>query len=351
MKGTFFLLGVILLVGSLVGVKLVTDHPVAATSKKTSEPHPPEAPPVKVICWGNFDVESGVAQLFPKQFGEVKFVAAENTKVRAGDVLLSIDDELFKLKAEEAKADIDAGAELVAEANKLEDFYKFQAEQQQASISAIDQEVKKTSTDRDVKLNSLEKTQVLYKTYSDHYDAALAQLAEKRKAENAKLKQIKLQDHTIKVRQAEADLSAKKVRKKQAEEMVKQCHILAPSDGYVLRVHVRKGEVLGPAPRAPAVEFLPEAPIIVRAEVLQEWGRFVKVGQPVEIRDDTYNGPKWDGKVKTISRWYAITRSPIIEPFRYNDVRTLETIIEVTSKGGDEKFIGQRVRAEVKTVP
>ncbi len=351
MKGTFFLLGVILLVGSLVGVKLVTDHPVAATSKKTSEPHPPEAPPVKVICWGNFDVESGVAQLFPKQFGEVKFVAAENTKVKANDPLFSIDDELFKLKVEEAMADIRAGEQLVDEAKQLSELYPLQVKQQQASIRAIEEEIKKTESDRDAKLSSLEPTQTLYKTYAEHYRAGVAQLKEKKKSEEAKLDQIRLQKAELKIRQAEADLSAKKVRKKQAEEMVKQCHILAPSDGYVLRVHVRKGEVLGPAPRAPAVEFLPEAPIIVRAEVLQEWGRFVKVGQPVEIRDDTYNGPKWEGKVKTISRWYAVTRSPIIEPFRYNDVRTLETIIEVTSKGGDEKFIGQRVRAEVKTVP
>ncbi|MSU79840.1 MAG: HlyD family efflux transporter periplasmic adaptor subunit [Gemmataceae bacterium] len=350
MKGAFWLLGAILLVGSIVGVRLATDPQVSGHVKKANEAAA-EGAPTKVICWGNFDVESGIAQLFPKQFGEVKFIAAENTKVEAGALLLSIDDELFKLKGAEAKADIDAAMELVAEAKQLPKLYELQAEQQQASINAIDEEVKKTTSDREVRLNSLEKTQPLYKTYSEHYRAALAQLAEKRKAEEAKLKQINLQDPNIKIRQAEADLSAKKVRLKQAEEMVKHCHIFAPSDGHVLRVHVRKGEVLGPAPRAPAVEFLPKAPIIVRAEVLQEWGRLIKVDQPVEIRDDTYNGPKWDGKVKTISRWYANARSIIIEPFRYNDVRTLEIIIEVTSKVGEQKFIGQRVRAEVKTIP
>ncbi len=345
MKGAFWLLGAFLLIGSIIGVKWATEQPSMGSNK--SQAPVADAVPTEVICWGNFDVEAGVAQLFPKQVGEVMFVASENTKVKAGDPLLAIDDELFKLKIAEAAADIDASEQLVAEAGQLPRLYKLQADQQQANIKAIDEEVKKTERDRDAKLSSLEKTNALYKTYFEHYRAGLAQLAEKKKAEEAKLQQINLQNADLKIEQAKADLTAKKIRKKQAEAMAKQCQILAPSDGYVLRVHVRKGEVLGPVPRGPSIEFLPEAPIIVRAEVLQEWGRFIHVGQTVEIRDDTYNGPKWDGKVKTISRWYATTRSPIIEPFRYNDVRTLETIIEVTSKGGEQKFIGQRVRAEI----
>ena len=128
--------------------------------------------------------------------------------------------------------------------------------------------------------------------------------------------------------------------------MLTHFKIVAPSNGTVLRVHVRKGEALGPNPRGPAIEFLPDADIIVRGEVLQEWGRYVKKDQEVVIEDDTYNGPTWKGTVKSISQWYAPTRSPVIEPLRYNDVRTLECIIRVENAGTAR--IGQRVRAKVK---
>jgi hypothetical protein len=100
-----------------------------------------------------------------------------------------------------------------------------------------------------------------------------------------------------------------------------------------------------------AIEFLPTSPIIVKAEVLQEWGSYVKVGQDVVIEDDTYKGPKWTGKVRTISQWYARTRSPIIEPFQMNDVRTLECLIEdirPDEKNLTQPRIGQRVRAKIK---
>ena len=146
-----------------------------------------------------------------------------------------------------------------------------------------------------------------------------------------------------------AVVDAKKLIVQEAEETVKHFEITAPSDGYVLRTHVRKGETLGPNPRAPAIEFLPDAPIIIRAEVLQEWGRYVKAGAEVTIEDDTYKGPEWKGVVKKVGGWYATTRSPIIEPFRYNDVRTLECIIEV-EKVGPEMRIGQRVRAKIKMI-
>ena len=177
----------------------------------------------------------------------------------------------------------------------------------------------------------------------------LKELGEKEKAEVAKLKQIELQDADLKIQQAEADLDAKKERVEQeAKEMLQALQDRrSQRPAMSCAMHVRKGETLGPNPRSAAVEFLPDAPIIVRAEVLQEWGRFVKPGKEVVIEDDTYQGPEWKGVVKRVSDWYAPVRSPIIEPFRYNDVRTLECIIEVKS-GDSPKLIGQRVRAKIK---
>src|SRR5205085_2028076 len=134
----------------------------------------------------------------------------------------------------------------------------------------------------------------------------------------------------------------------QAQELVELHKVRAPSDGYVLRVNVHKGEILGPSPRMHALEFLPEGPVIVRAEILQEWARFVKEGQEVTIEDDTYLGPTWKGVIKQKKGWFAPIRNPVVEPFRYNDVRTLECVIELKGAGTVDPIIGQRVRAKIK---
>jgi biotin carboxyl carrier protein len=345
MKGAFWFLGILVLAATFIGVKFFFEQSASAQAKQKSEIEAAK-PQDKVIAWGNFDIERGVAGLYPKQFGDIIFLAPEHTQVKAGEVLLKIEDKLAKLKVEEAKADVEASKQQVAEAKLLAPLYDLQAEQQSAAVRAIQLEIDKLALERKTKeLADLSPSQK--KTFQDYYESGAKMLGEKKNAEEAKLKQIKLQDAKLKIAQAEADLHAKELRQQEAQELLTHFQVVAPSDGRVLRVYVRKGETLGPNPRIHAIDFLPDAPIIVRAEVLQEWGHLVKVGQEVSIEDDTYRGPEWKGKIKSISGWYAPTRSPIIEPFKYNDVRTLECIITVES-GDATKFIGQRVRAKIK---
>jgi biotin carboxyl carrier protein len=352
-KGTFWVIGILLLVFMVVGARWVYEGSAKAGTNKNDAAGNDSQP--MVISWGHFDVEKGVAFLYPRQYGNVVYLHDESEKskdgaaveVKEGELLLQVDDALAKLKVEEAKADVDAGEQQFKEAQKLPQLYKLQQETQQSAIKSAQSEIERFDLELKSKLDPLDPSSALAKIYRDLAKTGADQLNEKKNVEEKKLAQIKLQDAQLKIEQAKADLDARKVRLKEAEEMLKYYKIVAPSDGYVLRVHVRKGETLGPNPRSAAIEFLPKAPIIVRAEVLQEWGRFVKPGKEVVIEDDTYKGPVWNGVVKRISGWYAPVRSPIIEPFRFNDVRTLECIIEVKS-GDSPKLIGQRVRAKIK---
>ena len=346
MKAGFVLLGILLLAASIFGAKLVFDESSAVDTKKKIEADANQLPK-EILCWGFFDVEPGVAQLNPRQFGDIVGLKPENTPVKAGEVLLQVDDRLGNLQVELAKAEVKAAEQLVAEAKSLTEFYEEQKKQQASLIKSIDLENQKLALEKETRLLTfLDKTAPLYKTTVELYAKAFELLAEKKKAEVSKLKQLDLQDAQRKILQAEADLEAKNVRLKQAEESLKHFKILAPSDGTVLRVNVRKGEALVPSPLKAAVEFLPKADVVVKAEVLQEWGRFITKEQEVTIEDDTYHGPTWKGTVKSISEWYAPQRSAVIEPFRYNDVRTLECIIRVTDAAGSRN--GQRVRVKVK---
>jgi multidrug resistance efflux pump len=346
---SFVILGIILIAVSIVGAKWAIDHQTPTPTVTAANGADANRPPEKIVCWGFFEVESGIAPLYPKQFGDIKELVRENTPVKKGEVLLQVNDAMAKLKVEEARADVKAGEQQVAEARHLTKFYELQREQQSAAIRALSHEVASLELKRDRETLPLDNKQ-LVSTIQKFYVESLAQLGEKKKAEQAKLKQIELQDAKLKIAQAEADLEAKKVRLEQAQEMLNYYKVIAPSNGMVLRVHVHKGEVLGPNPRLPAIEFLDDSPIVVRAEVLQEWGRYVKVTQDVEIEDDTNSGPKWKGKVKSLAKWYAPTRSPVIEPLRYNDVRTLDCVMTIT-EGDSPKLIGQRVRAKVKITP
>jgi hypothetical protein len=107
------------------------------------------------------------------------------------------------------------------------------------------------------------------------------------------------------------------------------------------------GETLSTQPKLPAIEFCPQAPRVIRAEVMQEWAGRVKEGQAAIIEDDTRAGIHWQGKVKHISDWYTHRRSMLQEPFQYNDVRTLECIVSV-DPGGPPLRIGQRVRVTIE---
>jgi hypothetical protein len=83
-------------------------------------------------------------------------------------------------------------------------------------------------------------------------------------------------------------------------------------------------------------------------EVEQENAARVFIGQPAEIEDDSRTGGRWKGKVVRVSDWFTHRRSMLLEPTQFNDVRTLECILEVEpgeeAKGTLPLRIGQRVR-------
>jgi len=86
-------------------------------------------------------------------------------------------------------------------------------------------------------------------------------------------------------------------------------------------------------------------PLIVRAEVEQEFAGRVAVGQKALVQDDATGGGSWRGQVKSLSGWYSHRRSMLLEPLQFNDVRTLECIVTLDpDQDLTQLRIGQRVR-------
>ena len=113
-----------------------------------------------------------------------------------------------------------------------------------------------------------------------------------------------------------------------------------------LRILVNVGQALGANPRQPAIQFAPKRPLLVRAEVEQEFVGRVRKGQSVLIEDHITGQNCAKGKVVSLAQWYATRRSSTPEVLQVsNDARTLECIIHLDAITPDLR-IGQRVRVQ-----
>jgi HlyD family secretion protein len=351
MSRLMWVVGLLLLAGSVVGAGWALNHanpPPGAAEKPVFEP-PPE-----VVCLGVVDVEKGVTNLYPKQPGEVAWVAETKNKdgsdrvFKEGEVLLKLNTKMARLLVDKAKSAVKAAQADLEKAKKLPEELRLKLEAQEAAIRAYGHEKEKVAAELESKKKLLKENvgnvspQILRMI-----EETLAATDERITVEKRKRDEIKLADPELEIRRADADLDAKQKDLDLAELNLQDYELRAPFEGTVLRVHTRVGELLGPSPKAPAIEFCPRAERVIRAEVIQEWGHRVRVGQEAVIEDDTYQGPTWQGRVKSLADFYGQKQMRIIEPFMQNDVRTMECIVEVT--GGQSPLrIGQRMRVKIK---
>jgi multidrug resistance efflux pump len=306
-------------------------------------------PASRAVCFGYVDVEQGVTSLYPVQSGRVaEVLTREGAAVEKGAPLFRLDDALPKLRVREAKAALAAAEARLEQARALPEQHQKKIEALKAAIDAARQEAEAARARRD-KVRRLEKNIGGSDEDLRAAEALVGQAEGGARARQAELAGLEAVDPQTGVKLAEQDVAARRADLEQAELALKECTVIAPAKGTVLRLNVSPGEVLGTAPRLPALLFCPDAPRVVRAEVEQEFAGGITVGQPATIQDDATATGHWTGKVTRVSDWYTHRRSVLMEPLQYNDVRTLECIIEV-APGQAPLRIGQRVRVTLGSV-
>jgi multidrug resistance efflux pump len=149
----------------------------------------------------------------------------------------------------------------------------------------------------------------------------------------------------VQVARAEALVAARQAQLDQAEYTRRQCVLTAPAGGTMLRVLASPGDVLPGQAGPPVVFFRPAGPLVVRAEVEQEFAARVEPGQDAWVEDDSSRGRAWKGKVVRVSEWYTRRRSILQDPLQVNDVRTLECVI--LPDPAQPLRIGQRMRVRI----
>jgi len=335
---------ILLIVVVAVGATMAVNGSHGATEPVSPGKSPS---PATVVCIGFVDVNPGVSSLHPAQVGRVVEVATEGKTVAKGEVLLRLESELPKLNVKQAEIDLRNAQEQFKKAQTLPQQQEQKIMQQQAKIASVKYEKLSVAADLEVKKDSARSGGIqLSPKILQSLEEKLKEYDESLKAETSKLEELKLYTPQIDINRAQNDVDAKQIQLELAHYALQQYSLVAPSDGTVLRVNVNVGEVLGANPQAPAMQFCPAGPKIVRAEVQQEWAPFVRLGQQVTLVDDSSSAEKWQGKLARLSEWYAKRRTIILEPLMVNDVRTLEAIVELTSNDKALR-IGQRVLVQI----
>jgi HlyD family secretion protein len=339
-------LGLVLLLASLIvaGLSLHShaNHPsTSSTSAATS------ADDRRWYSLGYVDIEGGVTQVYPLQPGRVKSIeATENESVKAGEALFHLEDTIPAIKLREAEADLQGAQKKMAVAQARVQQIEKQIAAQQQAIAAANVDLDRARVDRD--------HQKRFQKEGIEGDTATvknAELVVKKAQAGVQAEQEKLAALEAGKREAEgyvavakANIEGKEAQRDEARNAVNECVVRAPVDGVPLRILVNVGQALGSNPRQPAIQFAAQGPLLVRAEVEQEYVSRVRKDQNVLIEDHVTGQPCATGKVVSLARWYAHRRTASPEMLQMNnDVRTLECIIKIESTT-QEVRIGQRVR-------
>ena len=372
LRPVFYLLGVALVIGSLVGARELTGNGQAADPKTAN-------PGVKaggLIVLGTVDsnpskvsyglppmLPSGtISAVFVKEGQEVK--KGDKAKGIPGDKLYEFDSaiqkhdlELAKIavlqaknelaKASEAKKQHDAKVAIMKQAVALatdkmkwhEDLYKLvkgnleqgykaqgKAEAEWPALMAINEQLYKANVDWNVAAQEL-------------------------KLKQRELAALETVDTQLLVKQAEIGIKQTQEVQEKAQTAVDKCTVWAQSDGTVEQLKISEGTTLGISSRDPALWLIPGGKRIVRAEVEAEFAHRVTndlEGKEVTITDHTDPKLTYKGIVKRIPETFLPKRSN--EGLLGNDTQVLEVPIEVidaTPAGKPPLRVGQRVRVNL----
>jgi multidrug resistance efflux pump len=350
--GAVWVSGIVLLVGSVAGTSWLLkwhgdDEPAVREANTRVKLNP--APNDPVNCSGRADVPSRILDLLPVRPGRVEeIIVKEGQEVHAGDILLKLDERPARFLLTQADADVKAAEASLARANQLPEQKRIGMQEQEKAIDAATHKMEAARlTAAKAKDLAAPPTPIINADEAKAAAEAAKSLESALEAEQKKLERLQAANPQADIDLAQANLAAKKSARDQAKYAVDECVLRAPQDGRILRILIGKGELVAGDPKQPVIQFAPQEPLIIRAEVDQEYANRVQEGYTAVIRDDTRWDTVWKGKVVRKGDWYTRRRSTVLEPLQFNDVRTLECIITL-DPGQEELRIGQRVRITVE---
>ena len=156
------------------------------------------------------------------------------------------------------------------------------------------------------------------------------------KAETIATAQALVDEADAELKRAESQVAHARAEVDHAQALLRNTVVESTLQGRVTRKLVEPGEVVDVG--APLLVIGDTRRIIVRAEVDETDIGKLAVGQPAKITADAYPGRVFQGKIYEIGQMVGKRRVRPEDPARIQDMKVLETKIEVTDGGGDLKL-------------
>ncbi|AVT10898.1 HlyD family secretion protein [Paracidovorax avenae] len=255
------------------------------------------------IARGRIEVQGGILDLTPLQEGVVDTVAVhEGQAVKRGQVLLRLSGTGLQAEADVAQAELQ-----LAEARE-------RARAQQVPA--------------------------LRRTAARPAEAAAANAAEPQRADDA-AQALRAAESDAAVARAEAEVARKKLAQVRGQQA--RLELRAPEDGTVVHVRTQAGVRLAAAAASHAViTLLPHRPLIVRAEVNQNYAAAVKPGMRASVTTDGDTAPVALPAARVVRISPVLGASRLQEDAQRGPMRVVECVLEFDSP--PEARPGQTVR-------
>jgi len=323
-----------------VGIQVLSDRASLsdlAGSARADTPAP--VPQWAASATGRVEPKGGEVRIASEVGGKIAEVLAKtNDQVKAGDLLLRLDDSDYYTKITAAAAE--AG---VRERERSEEQVTGLGVDRRNAEDAV------AKAHRDV-FAAHEAFDAAYRAAKqsrgteDAVDAARKDLAEKQDAladAQKKLTEVDAKPDMPLPQRLESSLALARSDLTSAELALERTRVRAPADGTVLNVLAKVGETAVPSPDSALVVFGDMSSLRLRAEVEERDAAKVHVGQRVVVKADAFPDKTFEGTVTSISQSLGAPRIASRGPRRPNDLEVVEVMIDLD--GHPPLFTGMRV--------
>jgi multidrug resistance efflux pump len=309
----------------------------------------------KLVCLGHADTEAQLIKIlpdnFPQQVRLSKILVQEGAEVTKGQPLLEFVDDLVESNIRKAQLGVEAAKKQVAKAEAAIKSHPALVNSAEFEVNASEEEIKnkRAEFEESKRLNSIGTSN---KTEVEAREAAVRSAELKLQAAKWKVQALKDSLPTADLELAKANVALVENNVEQAMLAKKYLTCTAPVDGTIIRSFVTDGVNFGQQTREPAFWLLPESPLIVRAEINQEFVRRISRGQTARIDDETDPSLTWKGRVVKISDYYLPKRNganPMSDLLGGgSDEKVLECLISIEpNKNNPPPRYGQKLRITV----
>jgi membrane fusion protein (multidrug efflux system) len=245
------------------------------------------------VTTDNAQIQGDITPVLPKVGGFVAEIRVkENQRVRAGETLVVLDDRDLAAKLAQAEADLAAAQAVIGTGGRAGQA-QAQLAAARANVTEAEATAWKARTDLE-RMRALASQNVVSRSELDAAEAA-ARVAEAHVA--GARDQVTASSASITT--ASAKVGSQVAARDQAALQLSYTRIVAPSSGVVSAKNVEVGQLVQVG--QPLMSIVPLQDVWVVANLKETEVRDVAVGNPVEIRIDSYPGRTFHGTVESLS--------------------------------------------------